>query len=241
MADEPTPGVYVVQRLNWRRIAGGYRRIPGSTRLHSHPDFESAEHHRRALERQAREKVNPFACGGAALHHQTSLDEGRLHDWLLDAGVDPPPGGDARDWKGWWEREQTRWTEAQRDAVWSVLDRVKFYEVVECPNRPTVFVVVETHWGYDDSGFVPDHEGGEAVLAFTTRERAEACRAERERRRREEWDRDRSWAGLDLSDRLVLRRDPFDPPPADCRGYRALETYPADEVLFYEVVEVELD
>ena len=37
-----------------------------------------------------RARANPFTCGGPALHYQSSLDEDRLNDWLIDHGLTPP-------------------------------------------------------------------------------------------------------------------------------------------------------
>src|SRR5258708_1915527 len=97
--------LHVVQRLNWARCAELVLRLPGSTRLRSFARAADAERHRKQDEEKARAVVNPFRCGGTALHYQTSLDEGRLCDWLLDAGIDPPPpvAQGERGWADWWE------------------------------------------------------------------------------------------------------------------------------------------
>src|SRR4051812_26429913 len=102
---QPEETVFVVQRLNWVRAE--YRgqeyfmRLPGRTRLQSFPDAESAEALRQELEEKARARVNPFQCGNRGLSDKSSFDADRLHDWLLDAGIEPPqPEGQKRlrDW-----------------------------------------------------------------------------------------------------------------------------------------------
>jgi hypothetical protein len=52
--------LHVVQRLNWVNGGQFILRLPGSTRLQSFPDADSAERARAALEEKARAAVNPF-------------------------------------------------------------------------------------------------------------------------------------------------------------------------------------
>jgi hypothetical protein len=152
MTSQQTPAVlFVVQRLNWQRYDTGLARLPGSTRLRSFKRRANAERDRDQRERAARACVNPFTCGGPALHYQTSLDAGRLHDWLLDAGIEPPAANGGKvDWAGWWQRTHEQLTEAQHDRVWEALDRVRFFEVVERPGRPLGYAVVRINWNYND-------------------------------------------------------------------------------------------
>jgi hypothetical protein len=67
----------------------------------------------------------------------TSLPEGPLRDWLLDAGLTPPK------WKlnpvvlsGWWDHHAEEMTELQCDKVWEALDRLRFYTVVDLGTLP---------------------------------------------------------------------------------------------------------
>src|SRR5437879_7691714 len=112
--------LHVLQRLSWSRCDRLVLRLPGSTRLRSFARAADAERHRKQAEEKARAAVNPFLCGGTELHDQTSLDEGRLCDWLLDAGIEPPePGKDgARAWADWWEKAHPSLSPLQRDKVW---------------------------------------------------------------------------------------------------------------------------
>lgn len=233
--------VYVLNRLNWARTdypyAGTLTRLPGSTRLESFEDYEKAEQTRIEMENQARGKFNPFLCGGPALHFQTSFDADRLHDWLLDSGVEPPSVGKkgSRDWKKWWEQTGSRLDEWQTAKVWEALDRVRFYEVVQRPARPVVYVVTEIHWEYNDEGYDPDVEGGRALLAFTSREKAERHRQELEKQRRQAYGN--AFYGYDMTGRIHWK-NPFEE-VSDTSVWG--NDLPDDFPLFYEVVEVELE
>jgi hypothetical protein len=180
---KPPQTQFAVHRLTWRKVGPVYVRLPGSTRVTLFPDAGSAEAECRRMEAVLRAAVNPFLCG-QALHERTSFDEGRLRDWMLDAGLTPPAEGE--DWAGWWEKNQAGLTQLQRDRVWQACDRVRFHEVVECPARRVAYVVVGINWHYSDQDFYAGAEGGRAVRAFSTREKAEAYvrRATRSERRR---------------------------------------------------------
>jgi hypothetical protein len=178
---------YAVHRLTWRKVGPVYVRLPGSTRVASFADSDIADAECRRLEAVIRAAINPFACG-QALHERTSFDEGRLRDWMLDAGLTPPEDGG---WLTWWQSHQEGMTALQRDKVWEACDRVRFHEVVECPARRVAYVVVGINWHYSDQDFYAGAEGGRAMRAFSTREKAEeyarkATRTERSRYTSEE-------------------------------------------------------
>src|SRR4051794_14401498 len=94
------PVVYCVERLAWRAVRHldesyeaeweGFVQLPGARRLRSFATAEEADAFCKEQEQATRSKVNPFACGGPALHYQSRFDDGRLRDWLLDAGLEPP-------------------------------------------------------------------------------------------------------------------------------------------------------
>lgn len=69
------PQVHVLYRVNWQRSRGEHGefvlRLPGSTRIRSFDDADEARRECQAREREARSQVNPFLCGGNALHYQT--------------------------------------------------------------------------------------------------------------------------------------------------------------------------
>jgi hypothetical protein len=233
------PHLYVVQRLNWRRHAHGLVRLPGRTRLQSFPDPGAAQADCRRREQEARARVNPFTCGGPALHHQTRFDEGRLCDWLLDAGVEPPDPapGTGRAWAAWWDQAHAKWSDLQRDKVWEALDRVRFFEVVQRPARPLGYVVVWINWAYNDEYFVAEHEGGAVNVAFRNRKKAQSYADEATFIARQAYSNNGVEDDFDMTARLHCQGDPLTPP---ARGdFEKLR--PLADVPFYEVVEVELE
>jgi hypothetical protein len=60
---------------------------------------------------------------------QTSLPVAEVRRLLRAVGLDAPEDG--FDYFDWWERESRRWSPEQRDAVWEVMDKARFYTVVE--------------------------------------------------------------------------------------------------------------
>lgn len=142
---------YTVRRLGWHQASHGdhyTRRLPTAEPVEHFADFDAAEYRRRALEharrafeharRTTRTNENPFRFGGASLFFQTSLDAARLHDWLLDEGIDPPAEQlRHRDWRLWWDAFAHTWTEHQLAHAWQGLDKVRFFDVVgESAGRP---------------------------------------------------------------------------------------------------------
>src|SRR5688500_14991541 len=106
---EPSPR-FVVARIRytdqclWGRPECP-RRLPAKFPVASFASDDEARAECLRLERKARKGVNPFTMGGPALFYQTSLDAGRLNDWLLDRGVKPQArhaAGHAA-WRGWWK------------------------------------------------------------------------------------------------------------------------------------------
>jgi len=106
-------------------------------------DYAKAVEHTRRLEYERRKLVNPFAPPGDSdymdlpapkLEQITSLDEGRLCDWIMDQGLEPPKGKgkkEKRDWEKWWNDHAKKWDEFTTAKVWEALDKVVFYAIVE--------------------------------------------------------------------------------------------------------------
>jgi hypothetical protein len=175
---------FVVERINWGLADrdGRWAHLPGAVRVACFEDAATAEADCRRREAEARSKVNPFLFGGPALHYQTSLDEGRLRDWLLDAGLEPPvPEGGP--WQAWWEERAPAMTDVHKLQVWNALDKVRFFRVVEGSAR-VVFVVVKVHWAYNDENFYRSADSVAPVRAFTCREKAQELCRQRERKAR---------------------------------------------------------
>jgi hypothetical protein len=258
--ESPAPAThFVVERLNWRRRRRDvYHRYPGQTRVASFDTPDQAEAYRREQEAKARAVVNPFAGCLAPPTEQTSLPEEVFCDWLTDHGVEPPrPAGQdqRRDWAAWWKERSPEWDERRRAAVWERLDRVTFFRVSERPKLPVVYAVVKAVWGYNDEWYYPGSEGGEVQTVYRSRQKAEEVAARENESAREEWrmafeefDMGYAPAGLnqfDLEGRLMPGWSPFEPTPTptwtggeDREGYN---TFPPEEVAFFEVVEVELE
>lgn len=236
--------VYVVQRLNWVRqddyadgsVKGLLFRIPGVIRLQSFDREADAQAERERLEEKARRWVNPFLCGGAHLRHQTSFDTDRLHDWLLDGGIEPPPlEKGKRNWVKWWPKAKESLDEPRWQHFWKALDRLVFHEVIIRPRKPVVYVLGQIGWRYNDQGFDSQPEGSKPMKAFRSRERAEAeCIDENDMAVNAldittDGFTDDNGEDYDMSERLE-RGEPF--------GQAGRKQLPA---VFYEVVEVELE
>jgi len=128
------------------------------TRQHDAEDYHAAcEQNRSAplfpgnpFEREA---ADPACANLANLQAFTSLPEEVLHDWVLDAYIQPPelPGKYAVTlipravprralhesrrlaWFQWWKSNAQAMTVAQQTHVFKALDRVRFFEVVTVP------------------------------------------------------------------------------------------------------------
>ncbi len=221
---------FIVRRFNWKATYDGdqLRQAPGEHRV-AWFDTEAealAECARR--ESDVRERVNPFRCG-PAFHYLSTFPQYAFKDWLLDAGISLPDG-DLTAWAKWWE---TLSDPAARGKVWEGLNRVRFHDVIARRPSEVAYAVVQVMWDYMDDFYTPGAEGGTAVKAYRTREKAESeCwvlneqqRAEMEREEyqqyalcyRHRWE-DEGWLA----------------------PQRHGETYAASKCPMYEVVEVDL-
>jgi hypothetical protein len=140
---------YLVQQINWDYNDEYYFRWDGEAGElgDGEPDALSplqtflrrtkAETYWRKLEERARGKQNPFDYGalGGDLDDYSNLSPAEFRDRLRAVRLTPPSFGEngrLRDsLSEWWEREAPDMTPEQRSAVWDVLDRVRFYEIVQ--------------------------------------------------------------------------------------------------------------
>jgi hypothetical protein len=111
-------------------------------------DVASAEEDCARREREARQGVNPFRVSKNYLATLTSLGD-LFSDWLLDAGMGPPPG-DEPDWTGWFDSNNSNWDDAQFELLWQGLDRLRFFRIVERPSGRKAYLV--SHLQFDWPG-----------------------------------------------------------------------------------------
>jgi hypothetical protein len=247
MTSPTKPIVYVVERLEWRGTCRGgswepewegWVQLPGAKRLRSFATLEEADRFCAECEETVRARANPFACGGPALHYQSSFDADRLHDWLVDADITPPrrKKDGSRDWRGWWEKSAGQLTQEQRNHIWKALDKVRFHRVVERPRRATVYLVVRREWQYNDEWYYVVAEGGQALEAYSTWEKAEQARARREEESIGEYGQNESYyAQHEVTELAWARAEPFMPLPRE-----DIFAQPG-EPLFFDVLEVEME
>ncbi len=180
---------YTVRRVGWFQPPHGdpyTRRLPGADPVAAFDTFDDAEMHRRELEAAVRAGENPFRFGGASVFFQSSLDGPRLHDWLMDVGIDPP-ASELRhsDWRAWWNAFAHTWNEDQLAHAWAAFDKVKFFDVAET-GPESGHVVIEIVWGQlerDWNAATAGTEGGRLAGVYQRAEAAEADRARRNRAR----------------------------------------------------------
>jgi hypothetical protein len=96
-------------------------------------DRDKAEEYCTELEREIQAEVNPFDyC--ETIDELTHFDADRWHDWILDAGLEPPRSKKKLvrgHWRDWWEEQLPKMTELQRAKMWQGLAKLRFYRVVE--------------------------------------------------------------------------------------------------------------
>jgi hypothetical protein len=168
------------------------------------------------------------------MHERSSLDEGRLRDWMLDVGLAPPE--DASAWARWWAKAGAALSEFQRERVWAACDRVRFHEVVECPERRVAYVVVGINWHYSDQDFYAGAEGGSAVRAFSDRKKAEEFARKQAGEERLGYNTDEPFR---LLNRIQTQTDPLHLGSAPEDVPEEIEN--VEDVPMFEVVEVEVE
>jgi hypothetical protein len=229
--------IYVVQRLEWRAVSEGLLRLPGRTRLVSFAEHDQAEAECRKREDEARAGINPFTCDGPALITKTSLDEGRLHDWILDLDLTPPRNSKTdRDWVGWWKKTAPRMTDLQRARMWEAFDRLRFFEVVERPQRRLGYALVRINWEYSDEYYYAEPEGGTVFTIYLDRTKALSELEDYNDVGQDVWS-DCDDEGFEDDKRLQMDGDPLRP----AQRLRARSRKTARQVKFWEVIEVELE
>jgi hypothetical protein len=107
----------------WERRDGGF---PVRAFLHR----GDAEAFAQKEEQSAWEAINPFYYGNR-IESWTSLDTGRLCDWLLDLGLEPPKAKklNSQAWRTWYNDVRASLTDLHLVKLREALDRVRLYRI----------------------------------------------------------------------------------------------------------------
>jgi hypothetical protein len=143
---KPPKVVYIIQKANWHFDHGGsdclehFRCITladgicyEGRSVCAFGDQDRAETHRCRLESQSRKTENPFMYGESWDDHLSSnyySTPSYLRAALEDLGLavaEPTPYA-IEEWRHWWD--SSRLTEEQAEAVWDLLDKVRFHEII---------------------------------------------------------------------------------------------------------------
>lgn len=138
--------LYLVQEINWNYDDQWFYE-DGETPRKAFADRAAAEAFRAAQENVQREKLiavpltdkyeewsGNLVVTFGGVREVSSLPADELDNRLAALGVPPlPKGYGAKDWNNSWWRAlwETRPTVTERDPVWRLFDKVRFYEIVE--------------------------------------------------------------------------------------------------------------
>ncbi len=226
---------YLVRERTWVNPAESfYWLIPERTEVvATFANYEWAIADCRRREEETRWPANPFRYGNT-MFYRSSLDAPRLHDWLLDHGIEPPVRTDERDptpleWEEWWSQNIGTLSDSERATVWEVMDKVRFFDVVDESADAKVYVVVEIQFTCIDETYgEADPEGGIVQIAFTDKRKAESHCRRRNAEQRAEYTEytEYEYEYLDYVDRI---------------GSLNGEQLATDEAIYFEVLEVPLE
>lgn len=195
---------YLVLRLGWHQNPHGdnyMRRLPTVETVAVHDTFDDAEAECRRREYEIRIGENPFRFGGASLFFQTSLDGPRLHDWLLDGGIEPPIEQlSHRSWREWWDGFAHMWTESQIGHAWCGLNKVRFYEIAAEEVAETFQVLVRHRSAFGVNALHPDDRKSGMIQGIFRNARLASMVCE---------ERNRSWYGDEVLHRHRKRGTPL--------------------------------
>jgi hypothetical protein len=114
-----------------------FRVIPGECTIYGFPERVFAEKHdaeqyAAALSKQLRATHNPFSLVQPAF--VVTGGERKMRAIVTKLGLTAPTameGSPYTDWGGWWDQLYYDMTDAQRDAIWDALDKLRLYTVVK--------------------------------------------------------------------------------------------------------------
>jgi hypothetical protein len=131
--------VYLVQKLHWEYNDNWFER-EGDEPVKAFESRDDALLWAELLEDEARRELekgegvgfsaNPLRVFGGT-ERATSLTYDALWEKLDEAALLYPPPNDDLYEQAWWRALWPRITPVQRDWLWSLLDGVRFYEVIE--------------------------------------------------------------------------------------------------------------
>jgi hypothetical protein len=118
--------VHVVRRIFGLTSADEYSR--GLVRAFVRAEAARAWIAEREKDERARGDVNPFHFS-EDLADCTTMPAEVLHDWLLDHDYPAHDLNGPLGWEDWWDAHVGGFTPAQRERLWGILDRVRFFQV----------------------------------------------------------------------------------------------------------------
>lgn len=138
--------LYLVQRLAWRPVV---RYDDGRAVTEQHESAEGvpvrafetkaeATKYAKHLTAEARRELNPFQFTYCDLERLTGASDKELIRAVEKAGlpapaerVEPRWGSESIDWLRWYDDLADTLIDAERDAIWDLLDRLELYRVVD--------------------------------------------------------------------------------------------------------------
>lgn len=99
-----------------------------------------AEKVKRKLEESARKEICPFALAEGLeddYQERTSLSAEQILQKLGEWNIPKPKARKSHgykyyEWTKWWHQVVDQLSDEQREAVWSIFDKVEFYKIAEC-------------------------------------------------------------------------------------------------------------
>ena len=227
---------YLVREQTWVNLTDSfYWLIPERTEVvATFAHYEGAVADCRRREEETRWSANPFRYGHT-MFYRSSLDAPRLHDWLLDHGIEPPARTDERDpapieWEEWWSQNIGTLSDTECTTVWEAVDKVRFFDVADEPARTKACVIVRIQFTSDDLNFVEaDPEGGKIQIAFYEKIKADSHCRQRNAESQAENAADNESHDFDYVDYV------------DRVGELNGEQLAIDEAIYFEVLEVPLE
>jgi hypothetical protein len=123
--------VYVVQQYHWEYSDEYFYHDDDGEAIQTFRDRRKAETYRDELEREMQRNngFGPFEMNGLEFEEQTSLTFAQFQKGVRQLGLETP--ADESDCFEWWHDNAEKFTTNQRFGVWKLMDKARFYEIVE--------------------------------------------------------------------------------------------------------------